>query len=246
MSTQTIETITEKVKHLLERANHPNTPQPEAETALALAQRFITKYNIDEASLREHNDAPEEIVKCEIVITGKYALDRVVVAGVVARANQCFSYRTKNYKKVPVRRSPDGTQYYRHDKDGFKLVFHGTQRDVFATQVLWTAVEALGARSLPHGDRATRSSWWKGFSVGISQALEKAHKEAVQEAQSSGQLVCLDNLERAEKEVRAQTKLRTTYRQGASRSGAFNHGQRAGSSFSHGGIGGGAIGALGR
>lgn len=245
MSTQTIDTITDKVRHLLDRANHPNTPQPEAESALALAQKLISKYNIDEASLREHNDAPEDIVKDEIVITGKYALDRLRVASAVARANQCYAYRTTNYKKVE--RKVLDEVYVHHDKDGFKLIIHGTQRDIFATQVLWSAVEILGARSLPKGDRATRSSWWKGFAVGIRRALDKAQREAVKEAQASGQLVHLDSYERAEREVKANVVgLRTTYSKSASRSGAFYSGRNTGASFSHGGIGGGAIGALGR
>lgn len=246
MSTQTLETITDKVRHLLDRANHPNTPQPEAETALALAQKLISKYNIDEASLREHNDAPEDIVKGEIVITGKYALDRLRVASTVARANQCYAYRSTNYKKVECEVYNSNETYIRLDKDGYKLVIHGTQRDIFATQVLWSAVEALGARKLPRGDRQERSSWWRGFADGIGQALRKAQREAVQEAQASGQLVRLDNYERAEKEVRAKTTLRTTYSKARTRSGAFSQGRTVGASFSHGGIGGGAIGALGR
>ena len=36
-----------KVRAILEKANHPNTPQAEAETALALAFRLMQKYDID-------------------------------------------------------------------------------------------------------------------------------------------------------------------------------------------------------
>ena len=41
MSTR--ETMQAKVRAILERANHPNTPQAEAETALALAFRLMQK-----------------------------------------------------------------------------------------------------------------------------------------------------------------------------------------------------------
>ena len=37
-----------KVRAILEKANHPNTPQAEAETALALAYRMMAKYDLDE------------------------------------------------------------------------------------------------------------------------------------------------------------------------------------------------------
>jgi hypothetical protein len=36
------ESVQAKVRAIIERANHPNTPQAEAETALALALRLMT------------------------------------------------------------------------------------------------------------------------------------------------------------------------------------------------------------
>ena len=41
------ENMQAKVRAILERANHPNTPQAEAETALAFAFRLMQKYGLD-------------------------------------------------------------------------------------------------------------------------------------------------------------------------------------------------------
>ena len=43
-----LDSIRDKVRSILERANHPNTPQAEAETALSLAYRLMKKYDLDE------------------------------------------------------------------------------------------------------------------------------------------------------------------------------------------------------
>lgn len=235
MSTQTTETIVEKVRSILDRANHPNTPPAEAETALALAQRLITKYSLDESALRDARQADEEIVKDKIVVTGAYALRRLTVLGVVAWANSCAIYRSPHY----------GEDGYRK-KNGYALHLYGTEADIFATKIIWQAVEALALRTIPKGDRSFRHSWWVGFASGVQKALRKANSEAVAESGSSA-LVLADRRQRAEDELRAKVSLRkvgtTTH---ARRSDAYYSGQTTGASFSTGGIGRGAIGALGR
>ncbi|MFM7409679.1 MAG: DUF2786 domain-containing protein, partial [Actinomycetota bacterium] len=46
----------EKVRAILERANHPNTPQAEAETALALAYRLMQKHGLEESDVAGANN----------------------------------------------------------------------------------------------------------------------------------------------------------------------------------------------
>lgn len=244
MSTQTEQTIVEKVRAILDRANHPNTPPAEAETALALAQKLITKYNIDESALAEARMDDEAIIKDEIVITGKWALRRVAVASAVARANSVSSYRTTHYEER-VETLSSGQEYTFYDKDGMTLVMYGTAKDIFATKVLWQAVESLALRTIPKGDKSFRNSWWHGFASGISRALHRATAEAVRETGGNA-LVLADRYKRAEQERNANVRLKTTYSAGARRSDAYSHGQQTGASFSTGGVGRGAIGALGR
>jgi hypothetical protein len=49
--------VTRKVRALLERANHPGTPQAEAEAALAMAYRLMAKYDLDERLLAQQPDS---------------------------------------------------------------------------------------------------------------------------------------------------------------------------------------------
>lgn len=236
MTTQTQDSIIEKVRSILDRANHPNTPQAEAETALALAQKLITKYNLDESALLDRVE-DEEIVKDEIVVLGPWALRRLMVAHVIARANSCSTYRSSRCGT-----KPNG----RYGKLGYTLYMYGTKADIFATKVLWTSAEALALRLIPKGDKSFRNSWWIGFASGIGQVLRKANDQAVVEAGGSA-LVLVERQKRAEQERNAQVPgLRTTYSSGASNGNGYSAGASAGRSFNSNGIGRGAIGAIGR
>ena len=64
--------IMERVAALLRIAEHPNTPGPEAETALRQANSLMTKHAIDEAILRQSQSVGDRraIQKAEIVLGG--------------------------------------------------------------------------------------------------------------------------------------------------------------------------------
>jgi hypothetical protein len=244
MSTNTEQSIIEKVRAILDRANHPNTPQPEAETAFTLAQKLITKYNLDESALLDAQNIEEGIERAHIDIFGSYALRRLCVAGAVATANSCASYRST----VHAENWSEGRHgNYVRAKKGYRLYFYGTPKDIFATQVLWEAIETLGLRKVPTGDRAFKNSWWHGFQSGITKALNKATKEIIQDTgDTSVALVLRNRYKRADEEMRASVRLRSTRSSGASRSDAYRAGRSAGESFSTGGLNRGAIGAIGR
>lgn len=232
MSTITQDSIVEKVRSILDRANHPNTPREEAETAFAMAQKLITKYNLDESALADA-EAPESIEHETIVISGQYGKRRQSIAYRIAVRNSCAGYVSKAWSSSSR-------------KDVFSVTIYGTKADIFATKVLWTAVDAFIARSLPLGDRTFRTSWLYGFENGISRALHKANNEAVVE-HGGNSLVLVQRAERADKEMRATVKLRNVYsRSRIGDGGGYNAGRASGQSFGNAGIGRGAIGALGR
>ena len=243
MSTNTEQAIIEKVRAILDRANHPNTPAHEADTAFTLAQKLIIKYNHDESALADARQEVEDIVTDHIDIFGKYALRRLEVCAVVAVANSCAVYRTT------VRASQwseDGRGNFVRAKEGYQLHLYGTEKDIFATKVLWSAVEILGLRTIPKGDRGFRNSWWHGFKSGINKSLNNATKQFIQESGSTGvALVLRDRTQRAREELKANVKLRSSPSSSYSRSDAFIDGHSSGNSFSTGGVGRGAIGALG-
>ena len=225
MTTQTQDSIVEKVRAILDRANHPNTPPAEAETALALAQRLITKYSLDEGALARAEHRGEEVVTDTLDVFGSYALRRLTVASEIAKANGVARYRTSVWNEKGGK--------------GYRLHLYGTKADIFATQVLFQSAEALALRSIPQGDRSFRTSWWVGFAVGVGRALTKASNEVATETTGSA-LVLRDRLKRADDEMRAQVSgLRAVQ-------SAYGAGLGTGSTFNSNGIGRGAIGAIGR
>lgn len=231
------QSIHDKVRAILDRANHPNTPQAEAETALALAQKLIIKHGIDEASL-VITDKPEDIVKDELVIAGRYDVRRLTLAFTIAKANSVASYRSERWQD---------------DKHVKVLVLYGTSADIFAVKTLFASADLLASRLIPkHGDRSLKTSWWHGFTSGIRQVLTKAKNDVIKESGSDGSSVALvlaSKYERADKEMNANVKLRSISNRSSIRnSSAYYSGVKSGASFSLGStrIGGGTIGALNR
>ena len=207
--------IIDKVRAILDRANHPNTPQAEAETALAMAQRLMMKHGLDEVN-----------------ITGAWALNRLRLAHVIAKANSVATYRTTVWGNK-------GKQ--------LKLVMYGTKADIFTVKTLFASAEMLATRVLPKGDRSFKHAWWLGFVGGVSRVLTKSKNDFIAEQGAGAGLVLADKYKRADNEMNSKVKLvntrsKSTYRSGSGYSAGFS----AGSSFRGGGLGGGAIGALGR
>jgi hypothetical protein len=169
----------ERIQSLLSLAQHPNTPQAEAETALAMASKLMQKHGLSETDIAEVPDENVSIVSESVVVTGPYRVRRVNVLYVIAKMHSCASYRA-------------------HDSvDGCVLVVYGRQSDIFATRTLFAAADALGARLLPRGSRSWRVSWWSGFQSGIEESLSGARKEFISETQGAG-LVLADRMKRAE------------------------------------------------
>lgn len=237
-----IEDIKERIRACLDLANHPGTPEAEAELALAMAQRLMTKYALDEAAI---GDRVEEaaITRDFITVEGAYALRRLEVAAAVAGANSCACFRRTNRGEWKQTRQgrwvrPNG---------GYELHLFGTAADIFATKTLWAAVEMFALRTMPRGDKSFRHSWWIGFEVGITRALHTAVKEAVEE-QGGSSLVLVEKRDRAKEEMRASVKLKASPSSAAVRRvDAYSTGVSSGASFSAGaGLRSGAIGALGQ
>lgn len=57
------EAIIEKIQKLLNLANHSNTPEQEAATAMRMAQALMARYNIEEEALAKKENRGQEIVK---------------------------------------------------------------------------------------------------------------------------------------------------------------------------------------
>ena len=66
------ENMQAKVRAILERANHPNTPQAEAEAALTLAFRPMQKYGLDGNNTRSRPAQPPSVDQIRHVLQRQF------------------------------------------------------------------------------------------------------------------------------------------------------------------------------
>ena len=213
--------IRDKVRLILERANHPNTPQAEAETAIALAFRLMQKYNLNDADVKQReqiNSQSDEIEAIEHSIFGPYRVRRGSLFYVIAEAVSCACFRENR---------DVGT-------DEVRMVAFGTARDQHALEVLFLAAELLALRTMPSGDRRFRTSWWHGFSSGVGKKLTKERTAIFKESPGS-QLVLIERYERASSFMfAAEPSLSNTGSSFINNTDAYGAGHSAGMSFSTG------------
>ncbi len=220
MTTQ-LDSIRDKVRSILERANHPNTPQAEAETALSLAYRLMQKYDLDEyevaKSANQHATSDEIKIKT-FEITGPYRVRRGTLLYTIAKAVSCHSYRETNVINHQT----------------VIMVAYGTEKDLFTLETLFNAAELLALRTIPRGDRCFRTSWWLGFCSGIARKLETEYRVIVKESPGVG-LVLVERAERARAKMYGDVpSLRHRSFSYINDEDAYGSGKRAGSQFSTG------------
>jgi hypothetical protein len=208
----------ERINALLALAQHPNTPQAEAETALAFASKLMLKHGLTQSDVSQHRSVDDtEVVVERILVGGLYRVRRQNILYTIGLLHSCVGYRDED------------------DGDQCVVVLYGRAADIFAARTLFAAADALGARLLPKGNRSWRVSWWKGFQFGIEEALRLARNEFVTETHGAG-LVLADRTLRARNELRRQgPPLRGGYVYADTSSSAYTSGQRAGRGFATGG-----------
>jgi hypothetical protein len=208
--------VRDKVRAILERANHPNTPQAEAETALALAYRLMQKHGIDESEVA--GGESRDVVSKTMCIAGPYRVRRSTLFHIIATHTGCATYRdmeTGSTKEVT-------------------MVAFGSTSDLFALETLYAAAEMLALRSMPAGDRTFRTAWWHGFCAGVDKKLAKEMTSIIVETPGAG-LVLLEKKERATFTMRSVTPRLSAGRGSyVTDRDAYTAGREAGSRFSTG------------
>jgi hypothetical protein len=204
---------TSRIQALLKLAQHPNTPQAEAESALAMASKLMQKHGYSNADVLDHTVDDTNVVVERVVVAGKYRVRRLSLLHSIAGIHSCVGYRDDDENNSCV------------------MVMYGRANDVFATKTLFAAADALASRTIPKGDRSWRVAWWKGFQRGIEEVLTVARNDYVQETPGAG-LVLVDRASRAQKEMRATAPpLRGTYSYVDTAQGAYKRGKEAGQRF---------------
>lgn len=215
------ESVSRRVRSLLERANHRGTPQAEAETALALAYRLMVKYGLDQSQLKSSvaTDVQQEPIDQRIYWTvGPYRVRRSSLRYQVARCFSCAAYRDFD----------DGSNSM------VALRVFGTKADLDSAEVVYEAAHMLAHRVMPSGDRGYRTSWWHGFTSSIVERLTMERGGVTQEVKGSA-LVLRDREDRATVEMeRVAPDLVKGRPSTISWESAFEDGRRAGSTFSTG------------
>lgn len=208
----------DRIQALLSLAQHPNTPQAEAETALAMASKLMQKHGLTRADIADAStDADDTIIEKTFYVRGPYRVRRINLLWHIGRLHSVAGYREFS------------------EDDACVMRMFGRDNDITAAYTLFGAADVLAARVLPKGDRSWRTSWWHGFCRGIVEALDTAKKEFITESPGAG-LVLADRFKRADQEMRSVAPPLSSGRSYAdSSSGAYANGRAAGRGFSTGG-----------
>ncbi|MEY3805929.1 MAG: hypothetical protein RIR69_741 [Actinomycetota bacterium] len=212
-----MKTQRDRIHALLALAQHPNTPQAEAETALAMASKLMQKHGLSDDDITdEDTDMHRDVVVRVFRVPGAYRVRRVNILNAIALMHSCVGYRDFD------------------DNDACVMVLYGRDVDITAAYTLFCAADLMGARLLPKGNRSWRTEWWNGFQRGIQEALQGARREFIEETPGAG-LVLADRMTRARDEMRASAPpLRGGYTYSDTSSSAYNSGKDAGRGFTTG------------
>ncbi len=193
--------ITARVKALLARAEHPGTPEAEAQAAAAKAAELMMRHAISEAAVRaESGQAPEpvEVARYDVPGTGGHGKARAAALSAAAIAYGC---------KVAVYGN-DATRYRR------TMLMVGTRSSLAALRVLLPSIELqmeMAARAATRaygkrlrvmtswqdpGDRRTYTTafyrdYVRGYGYGVADKIEATRGQIVDEAAGTGTALVL-------------------------------------------------------
>lgn len=217
--------VLRKIRALLVRANHAGTPQAEAESALAIAYRLMVKYDLDDRevghSRYDRQPYSEKVVSRKYYTTGPYRVRRCALRYAIANVLSCAYCRDSNLD----------------DAETVVSIAFGTEADLDALEILYTAAELLALRMMPTGNRSFRTSWFHGFTRGVEEKL-MSERNKMTRARQGMEIVLRSRMDRASTMMRLSIPGLVRGRSAnVAWAEAFTDGQRAGSTFTAGGRG---------
>ena len=161
------------IRALLARAEHPTTPEAEAEQCRQKAFALMAKYGIEQAMLAADGATKDEPIDRQIVIDAPWAMERVRLINRIALALDCQLIHLGQHENGPARR----VHIFGHRSDLERV-------DLLYTSLLIQMTGSLSAQHLPYGQspRAWRRSWLLGFVNRVGSRLEEAQRGAQEEA----------------------------------------------------------------
>jgi Protein of unknown function (DUF2786) len=222
------DTMLEKVRKLLAKAEDPGCTPEEAAALNDKAAELIAKYGMDAALLAAADPQRDPVGDRVVSVQAPYALDKAGLLATVAGALRCRSVR----RKVWV-----GDSY------AYTMHLFGFASDLERTELLYTsllvqAAYGVAVAAVPYGEQvaAFRRSWLVGFTYAVGRRLSLAERRASSEAESarpgpSVALVLADRGSKVDRRVdEAYPRLRSSSPrrlQGSGIEGGYAAGQRA-------------------
>jgi hypothetical protein len=222
------DSMLEKVRKLLAKAEDPGCTPAEAAALNDKAAELIAKYGVDRALLAAAAPELDPVGDLVVSVLAPYALDKTGLLATVSAALRCRTVRRKEYRG-------DGYGYVMHL---FGFASDLERAELVYTSLLVQAAYGIAAAPVPWGESvaAFRRSWLAGFTHAVGQRLTAAEQRAAAEAQSvstgpSVALVLADRDGRVDRRVEeAYPRLRSSTPrrlQGSGVSGGYAAGQRA-------------------
>lgn len=214
-----------KIRALLDRAAHENTPQAEAEAATAKAMELMAEYGISEAMVDAAGPRKDEIVTRRFGLSRPYTYEKMTLLANLGYALRCQSMTTRF-----------GSVY-----DSVTLVGYASdieRVDMLFTSLLLQATRDLMRAKVPYYENTTtfRKNWLTGFTTTACSRVRAIERAAVRDhdrASSTGsaELVLADRsalVKRAyEDQFPKLKKFKSRDRSGAGLHEGYEAGRRA-------------------
>jgi hypothetical protein len=188
------DTMLEKVRKLLAKAEDPGCTPAEAAALNDKAAELIAKYGVDRALLAAASPEVDPVGDRVVRVDPPYSLDKATLLAAVAAAMRCHSVRRKEWR---------GGAY------AYSMHLFGCESDLERTDLLFTSllVQAsygLAAAQVPPWEAVAtfRRSWLAGFTSAVRQRLSEAERRASTSADSRGPSVALVLADRSDRVAR--------------------------------------------
>jgi hypothetical protein len=205
------------IRALLAKAEHENTPPPEAEALSAKAARLMEKYSIDQAML----DAAAQVIK-------PTAVGRRIIS---FAGHDFIGHKQDLLHSVALHNACTTVVTETRISEPRSFVF-GYESDLDLTEMLYTSLliqaqNALIAEDIPFGEtpRSFTASWWTGYVGKIATRLyySRGNAEVAAEKSQPGTALVLKNrkaeVEKAQRAEFPETRKVSRGRGGSSRAG---------------------------
>lgn len=224
MTGPTTDRTLDRVRALLQQAEHPNTGPEEAAAFTARAAQIMARHGIEAAIAAERGPVRDEPASTRLPMDQPYSREKAVLFASVCRACRCTPVHHVNGKVTEA----VTVLGFKADLDRARMLF---------ASLLIQAVRDLAATDVPHGVRsrggntvaAWRRAWMAGFAHEIGRRLIEIELATEREATGPGTaLVLASRADRVQAAVREEFPMLSKARPRTFRRDGYGFGREAG------------------